>query len=168
MPLLFLSTGTCGWPAPSCAVVNAPRGHALTADGQSDGEGLEEPRRKGRRGRPLKGIQRAAIYPGPRMRPPKGPGWELRDGNLLVHAAHQFDSIRGRALDQCIPRDVSVARCSDRHYGRAYGAERQLPALHTSPSEMGHKETYAVQQTAPTVALDLARSPASPAGIGCR
>jgi hypothetical protein len=31
---------------------------------------------------------------------------------------------------------------------------------------MGHKETYAVQQTAPTEALDLARSPASPAGIG--
>jgi hypothetical protein len=34
------------------------------------------------------------------MRPPNGPGWELRDGNLLGYAKHDFDSIRGRALDQ--------------------------------------------------------------------
>jgi hypothetical protein len=67
------------------------------------------------------------------MRPPN-PGIRTRSrrgSGLLGHAAHDFDSIRGRALDQCSLAAFPWPAAPMRHHERGRAAERQLAAMHT-------------------------------------
>jgi hypothetical protein len=110
-------------------------GHGIPAVG--DGEGYcprrQEDRRRNRR--KVSGITR------PRMRIKAGMEIHVRAICGATRRTVRFHQ-RPRA-GSMLPRGPATPM---QHHGRGCAAERQLPAMHTSASEVGHKQPPALQK----------------------